>query len=59
MLPGDDDDELPYRVIEEETGTPTATPAARTPSTPASKAAAPSSTDDNDQLKDFQEIMNG
>jgi c-di-GMP-binding flagellar brake protein YcgR len=60
MLSDDDDDELPYRVIEEETktpmATPMATPAARTPS---AAAPSPPSTDDNDQLKDFQEIING
>jgi hypothetical protein len=51
MLPGDDDDELPYRVIEEETK--------RTQYPAAAPVSAPSSTDDNDPLKDFPEIING
>jgi c-di-GMP-binding flagellar brake protein YcgR len=50
MLPGEDDDELPYRVIEQE--------ANNRGSAPPQAASAPAG-DPNDQLKNFQEIMNG
>jgi c-di-GMP-binding flagellar brake protein YcgR len=49
MLPNDDEDELPYRVIEQETDKASA---------PA-PAPAPAADDTNDRLRNFQEIING
>ena len=55
MLPDEDDDELPYRVIEQETDKASAAASAPPPApAPASPA-----DDTNDKLKNFQEMING